>query len=202
MAAGGLAAARHAVPQAVHGFGRRQIGDLEVDRQRDAERAGFRRATITATWTRWRRSSRRISPAIYSNRPPDERTRRPILSPERSLGSVIQLLTPSPEYTDEHNAWLRDASADHPAAAVHREALLPPGMGRQLARAFHGGPHQRLSGARTEVRQPEAGEQLSARGLRSRRLLAHLQAAPDFIPPTKCRWRTTSRPRSCCRARA
>ena len=32
---------------------------------------------------------------------------RPILSPERSLGSVIQLLTPSAEYTDEHNEWLR-----------------------------------------------------------------------------------------------
>ena len=44
---------------------------------------------------------------IYKNRPPDERTRRPILSPERTMGSVIQLFTPSPEYKDEHNAWLR-----------------------------------------------------------------------------------------------
>ncbi|HUX38013.1 MAG TPA: hypothetical protein VMV44_08920 [Rectinemataceae bacterium] len=32
---------------------------------------------------------------------------RPILSPERSLGSVIKLLSPSSLYTDEHNAWLR-----------------------------------------------------------------------------------------------
>ena len=46
--------------------------------------------------------------AIYRRRPPDARTRRPILSLERSLGSVIQLLTPSNEYTDEHNRWLRD----------------------------------------------------------------------------------------------
>jgi hypothetical protein len=44
---------------------------------------------------------------IYRRRIPDERTRRPILSPERTLGSVIQLLTPSPEHTDEHNAWVR-----------------------------------------------------------------------------------------------
>jgi phosphoenolpyruvate carboxykinase (diphosphate) len=44
---------------------------------------------------------------IYKNRAPDERTRRKILSPERTLGSVIQLLTPSAEHTDEHNAWLR-----------------------------------------------------------------------------------------------
>jgi hypothetical protein len=32
---------------------------------------------------------------------------RAILSPERSLGSVIKLLTPSSEYTDEHNAFLK-----------------------------------------------------------------------------------------------
>jgi hypothetical protein len=31
---------------------------------------------------------------------------RAILSPERSLGSVIKLLTPGPEFTPEHNAWL------------------------------------------------------------------------------------------------
>jgi phosphoenolpyruvate carboxykinase (diphosphate) len=45
---------------------------------------------------------------IYHRRIPDARTRRPILSPERTLGSVIQLMTPSPEYTDEHNAWVRE----------------------------------------------------------------------------------------------
>lgn len=31
---------------------------------------------------------------------------RPLLSPDRSLGSVIKLLTPSPDYTDEYNNWL------------------------------------------------------------------------------------------------
>ncbi|HEV2292973.1 MAG TPA: hypothetical protein VGR35_03905 [Tepidisphaeraceae bacterium] len=31
---------------------------------------------------------------------------RPILSPARSLGSVIKLLTPSKEFTDEYNNWL------------------------------------------------------------------------------------------------
>ncbi len=33
--------------------------------------------------------------------------RRPVLSPERSLGSVIKLLTPSRDYADDYNAWLR-----------------------------------------------------------------------------------------------
>lgn len=32
---------------------------------------------------------------------------RPILGPQRSLGSVIKLLTPSPEYTEAHNAFVR-----------------------------------------------------------------------------------------------
>jgi hypothetical protein len=31
---------------------------------------------------------------------------RPVLGPERSLGSLIKLLTPSVDYTDEYNAWL------------------------------------------------------------------------------------------------
>ncbi|MCW5965067.1 MAG: hypothetical protein KIT83_13590 [Bryobacterales bacterium] len=46
--------------------------------------------------------------SIYKVTPPGDRARRPILSPERSLGSVIKLLTPSPEYKDEYNQWLRD----------------------------------------------------------------------------------------------
>jgi hypothetical protein len=48
--------------------------------------------------------------AIYRNRAQDERTRRPILSAARSLGSVIQLLTPSAEYTDEYNTWVQELS--------------------------------------------------------------------------------------------
>lgn len=43
--------------------------------------------------------------SIYRN-PSAERAHRPLLSLERSLGSVIKLLTPSPEYTDEHNHWV------------------------------------------------------------------------------------------------
>ena len=38
---------------------------------------------------------------------PKPRDARPILSVERSLGSVIQLLTPSHEYVDAYNEWLR-----------------------------------------------------------------------------------------------
>jgi phosphoenolpyruvate carboxykinase (diphosphate) len=48
--------------------------------------------------------------SIYKDRLPDERAHRPILSPERTMGSVIQLFTPSPEYKDEHNAWIATLS--------------------------------------------------------------------------------------------
>jgi hypothetical protein len=45
--------------------------------------------------------------SIYKSRPPDARSHRPILSADRTMGSVIRLFTASPEYTDEHNEWLR-----------------------------------------------------------------------------------------------
>jgi hypothetical protein len=45
---------------------------------------------------------------IYRHPRPGERAKRPILSTERSLGSVIKLLTSSPDYTDEYNEWLKN----------------------------------------------------------------------------------------------
>lgn len=45
---------------------------------------------------------------IYKVSQEARRAHRPILSVERSLGSVIKLLTPSADYVDEYNAWLRD----------------------------------------------------------------------------------------------
>ena len=47
---------------------------------------------------RWHPENR---PAHYADRPS-----RPVLSPKRSLGSVIKLLNPSTEYNDAYNAWL------------------------------------------------------------------------------------------------
>ncbi len=44
---------------------------------------------------------------IYRNPTESERAKRAILSPQRSLGSVIKLITPSKAFTDEHNTWIR-----------------------------------------------------------------------------------------------
>ena len=49
-----------------------------------------------------------FSEIFQKNRPPEDRVRRPILSLDRSLGSVIKLLTPSGDYTAEYNHWLRN----------------------------------------------------------------------------------------------
>lgn len=53
----------------------------------------------------------RILGADYGDRFKDARRNRknsrPILSGERSLGSVIKLLTPGPEYTEAHNSFVR-----------------------------------------------------------------------------------------------
>jgi hypothetical protein len=43
---------------------------------------------------------------IYKEPIDQKRAARPILSTERSLGSVIKLMTPSRSYTEEHNQWL------------------------------------------------------------------------------------------------
>ncbi|MDA3959464.1 MAG: hypothetical protein PF961_01645 [Planctomycetota bacterium] len=43
----------------------------------------------------------RLKPEFRPDRPS-----RPILSPERTLGSVIKMFTPGADFTDEYNAWL------------------------------------------------------------------------------------------------
>ena len=70
LAAGRHAPRRHAVPQALHGLRRRQVRDLEIDRQRPAEGARVREGLPRATWTRWPRSSAKDYSDIYRNRAP------------------------------------------------------------------------------------------------------------------------------------
>jgi len=49
--------------------------------------------------------------SVYKRPISTERGKRPILSHERSLGSVIKLMTASDEYTAEHNSWLETVPA-------------------------------------------------------------------------------------------
>lgn len=54
------------------------------------------------------------------------RQSRSILDPNRSLGSVIKLLTPSHEYTDDYNAWLRTIPGSIYAMAFIIKRFLKP----------------------------------------------------------------------------
>jgi hypothetical protein len=55
-----------------------------------------------------------------------QRASRPLLSPQRSLGSVIRLLTPSEDYTPEYNAWLTSLP-DHIRPLVYLvKRFIPP----------------------------------------------------------------------------
>jgi len=52
------------------------------------------------------------------------------------MGSVIQLFTPSPEYTQEHNAWISTLSYTIRELLFTVKRLLSAGMGRELAEHF------------------------------------------------------------------
>lgn len=58
-----------------------------------------------------------------------DRPSRSVFDPTRSLGSMIQLLTPQPNYSDEYIAWL-DSIPDHVyALALIIKRFAKPGMG-------------------------------------------------------------------------
>lgn len=68
----------------------------------------------------------------YSNR-----TSRPILSPKRSLGSVIKMLTPSPgEFTDDYNRWLETIPEHILAIAFLIKRLYKPEWGENWRQYF------------------------------------------------------------------
>ncbi|WP_404308573.1 hypothetical protein [Neorhodopirellula lusitana] len=56
--------------------------------------------------------SNRWAPSSEGAKVYEQRPTRSVLDPSRSLGSVIKLLTPSPEYNDEYNTWL-EAIPEH-----------------------------------------------------------------------------------------
>jgi phosphoenolpyruvate carboxykinase (diphosphate) len=73
----------------------------------------------------------------YSNRfKGDEVDRRDILSKQRSLGSVIKLLSPSPLFTDDYNAWLRTIPERIKALVFFIKRFYQPDWGGDWASRF------------------------------------------------------------------
>ena len=73
---------------------------------------------------------------IYKKPPSQDRAGRSMLSIERSLGSVIQLMTPSPEYTDEHNQWLATLSPTVRQLLVTVKRYYRPDWGENWRQRF------------------------------------------------------------------
>ena len=63
-------------------------------------------------------------------------TSRPLLSPMRSLGSVIKLLTPSSEYTEAYNAWLNTLPNHQRAMAFIIKRFYDPAWGNDWRSHF------------------------------------------------------------------
>jgi hypothetical protein len=133
---------------------------------------------------------------IYRRREPDARNRRPILSMERSLGSVIQLLTPSTDYTDEHNQWLRELPQTIRQLVCTVKRYYRPAWGDQWRSHFG---VDRINGYLGHELKFE-GEKLVSNYLRigydpdgSWRIY---KLRPISTPPIKSSSKTTSRPAS------
>lgn len=62
---------------------------------------------------------------------------RGLLSPNRTLGSVIRLLTPSEEYTDAYNAWLETIPPHIRALAIIIKRFYRPEWGNDWREHFH-----------------------------------------------------------------
>ena len=101
--------------------------------------------------------------------------------PERSLGSVIKLLTPDEhDYTAEYNAWLESVPQYLKELVFVVKRYYKPEWNGHWRDHFsvdiiNGKPAQRI-----EVRQPQARDHLPARRLRRGRRLAHVRLAQGF----------------------
>jgi len=103
-------------------YGPIYVSDLQKDIQSAA-------AIIDRDFSvRWRPGK---EPHDYSQTPS-----RRILDPRRSLGSVIKLLTPSSEYTDEFNAWLKNIPAETLALVFLIKRFYQPDWGNDWQSHF------------------------------------------------------------------
>ena len=94
----------------------------------------------------------------YADKPDySDRKSRSVLDPNRSVGSVIQLLTPSPDYNEAYNEWLRSIPDHVYAMALIIKRIMQPGMEENWRKHFgvdivNGSPgHELKYGSRSLV---------------------------------------------------
>jgi len=124
---------------------------------------------IIADFEKDMKAVREIIEKDYGNRFRDElenhgKDARPVLSPKRSLGSVIKLLSPSPVYNDEYNEWLRSIPERIKSLVFLVKRFYQPDWGNGLGLAFFGRRGQRHDGEHPQVRGAADHGLLSPRG--------------------------------------
>jgi len=62
---------------------------------------------------------------------------RPLLSPDRSLGSVVRMLTPNPDYTDAYNQWLESIPQRVRDLVLTVKRFYRPHWGENWRERFH-----------------------------------------------------------------
>jgi len=122
---------------------------------------------------------------------------RPILSSERSLGSVIKLLTPSDEYTSNiTSGCLRPAV--HQGTGFRCEAILQTRDGGWLREHFSVDIIDGKPGNELKFGNRKLVANYLRVGFDQDGSCAHLVCGRIFIPPSNCRRRTISPPRLWC----
>jgi hypothetical protein len=116
---------------------------------------------------------------------PDKRPSRKLLDPTRSVGSVIKLLTPSPDYTDEYNDWL-STIPDHIYAIVFIiKRFYKPQWGDDWKSHFGVDIVNGLPGHELKYRDRALVSIYLRVGLLSRSMWRTYKVRQDFIPSVK-----------------
>ena len=89
-------------------------------------------------------------------------------------------MTPSPEYTDAHNEWLATIPQTVRQLLFTVKRYYRPDWGDNWREHFSVDRINGFLGHELKFENQKLVGELSARGLRSERLLADLQAAPGF----------------------
>ena len=204
-----LAADRHGaggrlLPQAVHGLGRRQIGDQQEPGRRVLPGSFYVRSfeddmALVQRDLRPATTRTRACPSCAPATDARPHAPDPVARSLARLGDQAAHAQPRRVHPGVQRL-AREHSQPRPRAGVRHQALLPAGVGRRLAQPLQRRHHQRRTGARAQVRGPAAGRELPAdRAARRTAPGGPTSCGRISSRPTRCRWRTTSPPRWWCR---
>jgi hypothetical protein len=126
---------------------------------------------------RWRKGK---EPQDYSKTPS-----RPILSNQRSLGSVIKLLTPAPDYNDEYNAWLETIPSAIFSLVYLIKRLYKPQWGTDWRSHFTVDVINGEPGHELKVDDKPAGGSYLRVGLLANQTWKNYRLRQDFYPAMK-----------------